>query len=107
MSLKRKHEENEIVSEPKKTKIHSIIKIKCDGIEFEFELEGDLNVKDHKVNGKGTCKYPSGDKYEGEIKDSKKHGKGIYKYTNGAEYQGDFKDDKRHGKGRMKYANGN
>ena len=83
-----------------------------------------------KKEGKGTCFYKNGDKYEGNFKDDKKEGKGTYMYNekgemyqgnftndypngmgkyffkNGDRYEGMFKDGKKHGEGTLIYSKG-
>ena len=48
-----------------------------------------------KLNGKGTMKFPNGEKYVGEFKDDKYHGVGTLFNANGSIIQqGIWADDK-------------
>ena len=47
----------------------------------------------------GPYKYPTGEKYVGQLKNGKRHGKGTQTYPHGYKYVGYWKDDKYHGKG--------
>lgn len=52
-------------------------------------------------NGKGTYKWPSGDKYIGEWVDSKFEGQGTYTFSNGDKYVGDWIEGEQNGHGVM------
>jgi hypothetical protein len=52
-------------------------------------------------NGKGTYKWPSGDKYVGEWVDSKFEGQGTYTFSNGDKYVGEWIEGERNGYGVM------
>ena len=64
-------------------------------------------VEGNITNGKGLCKYPNGDVYEGEWKDSKHHGFGIYRFNNGDIYIGQWNEGKRDGTGIYYYKSNN
>ena len=57
--------------------------------------------------GKGTCYWEDGDRYEGDYRHDNREGKGIYYYNNGDRYESDYRNDKREGKSIMYYNDGN
>ena len=56
--------------------------------------------------GKGTCYWEDGERYEGDYRHDNKEGKGIYYHNNGDRYDGYWRNDKREGKGIMYYNDG-
>ena len=62
------------------------------------EYEGELN-KQGKREGKGTCKFATGETYEGEFKDGKMHGKGRLALADGDVYEGTWKNGAKSGPG--------
>ena len=72
---------------------------------FEFgTYQGEL--KNNKIEGKGTFIYNDGYKYKGEFKNEKFEGKGILSYKNDIRYEGEFKNGIFEGKGKEYYENG-
>lgn len=64
-------------------------------------------VKDGKMNGKGTFTWDKGGAvYTGDFKNNDFHGKGNLSYGNGDNYVGDFRNMKREGFGKYMYKNG-
>lgn len=89
---------------------------------------GQLEIRDGKVNGRGTMvqpdgikfsgefrdgnpvngtvELPSGDKYFGELRNGKRSGTGTYVWASGNKFTGEFRDDKPFGPGDVTFANG-
>ena len=67
----------------------------CDGI-----------MKEGRLNGKGVCRSPEGEAYEGDFLDGKREGKGVYKWPDGRVHTGDYKNNQPNGKGVLKNADG-
>eukprot|EP01022_Parablepharisma_sp_SALTPOND_P017774 TRINITY_DN2890_c0_g1_i1.p3 TRINITY_DN2890_c0_g1~~TRINITY_DN2890_c0_g1_i1.p3 ORF type:complete len:233 (+),score=40.31 TRINITY_DN2890_c0_g1_i1:81-779(+) len=50
-----------------------------------------------KRNGKGVCKWPNGDEYDGDWKNDMFHGKGVFRSNDGRVYDGNWRDGKLEG----------
>lgn len=70
------------------------------GDRYEGQLRGGL------LNGWGVYYFRNGDRYEGNFRDDMKQGYGVLYFRNGDIYKGEFRDDQRHGKGTYIFANG-
>ncbi|KOO27242.1 morn repeat [Chrysochromulina tobinii] len=68
--------------------------------------EGELN-KDGKREGRGTCRFASGESYEGEWRHGKMDGRGCFKMLDGDMYGGTWKNGLKDGPGTYYYASGN
>ncbi len=64
-------------------------------------------TRDGLLNGKGTCAFPSGNRYEGELRNGKRQGRGVFTFANGTRCEGEFKDDLLNGKGTCIFPSGN
>ena len=62
--------------------------------------------KGGKQEGRGTFKFADGAVYEGKYKAGKMDGRGTYRMVDGSVYEGEFKADMMHGKGSFKWADG-
>lgn len=71
-----------------------------DGARYVGEL------RDGKLNGKGTYAWPDGAKYVGEFNDDKRHGQGSYTWPDGSKYVGEWRDNKPNGQGTHYSADG-
>jgi len=70
------------------------------GDRYEGQLSGGL------LDGWGVYYFRNGDRYEGSFREDMKQGYGVLYFQNGDIYKGEFLDDKRHGKGTYVFANG-
>jgi len=70
------------------------------GDRYEGQLRGGL------LDGWGVYYFRNGDRYEGNFREDMKQGYGVLYFQNGDTYKGEFLDDKRHGKGTYVFANG-
>ncbi len=70
------------------------------GDRYEGQLRGGL------LDGWGVYYFRNGDRYEGNFREDMKQGYGVLYFQNGDIYKGEFLDDKRHGKGTYVFANG-
>ena len=62
------------------------------------EYEGELN-KQGKREGKGTCKFATGETFEGEWRDGKMHGKGRLALADGDVFEGTWRNGAKSGPG--------
>jgi len=67
--------------------------------------EGD--IRQGKINGRGTYVMVYGMQYEGEWRDGSLNGSGIMTSKIGARYEGEWRNHKPHGKGTFRDSNGN
>jgi len=74
------------------------------GVEEVYEGE---KSKDGKREGRGICRIPGGDSYEGEWKNNKMDGHGCYRMADGDVYEGAWKHGLKDGPGTYYYASGN
>lgn len=74
---------------------------------YKHTYDDGTYVEGNITNGKGLCKYPNGDVYEGEWKDSNPHGFGIYRFKNGDIYIGEWNEGKKDGIGIYFYKSSN
>jgi hypothetical protein len=70
------------------------------GDRYEGQLRGGL------LDGWGVYYFRNGDRYEGNFREDMKQGYGVLYFRNGDIYKGEFLDDQRHGKGTYVFANG-
>ena len=64
-------------------------------------------VEGNCINGKGTFKWPNGDRYEGDWVNGQRTGQGKYFYNDGGGiYTGEWKNNNRHGEGTMIWNDG-
>lgn len=64
-------------------------------------------IKGNCINGKGTFKWPNGDRYEGDWVNGQRTGQGKYFYSSGGGvYTGEWKNNNRHGEGTMIWNDG-
>ena len=61
---------------------------------------------DGKSNGKGTCRFADGSRYEGDWKDHMMDGHGAYTYAGGGRYEGAWKANKKSGQGMLIFPDG-
>ena len=74
-----------------------------------FAYEGEYNDAG-QMEGRGTCRFVSGNVYEGEWKAGLKDGFGEFRWAaeeGGSIYIGEWSEGNMHGKGEYRYANGN
>jgi hypothetical protein len=57
------------------------------------------------INGTGTYRFPSGNKYSGQFKDRRRHGEGTAYFANGDEYAGTWRDNEK-ANGTYTFSNG-
>ncbi len=70
------------------------------GDRYEGQLRGGL------LDGWGVYYFRNGDRYEGNFREDRKQGYGVLYFLNGDTYKGEFLDDRRHGKGTYVFADG-
>jgi hypothetical protein len=46
------------------------------------------------LNGRGSCMFANGNRFEGEFRDGKRHGRGVAILANGIRIEGSWRNDK-------------
>lgn len=75
----------------------------CMGISVSAQVRC---VQGDCYNGRGTCTFPSGARYEGQFRGGQMHGMGTVYFPNGDLYSGDWFNQAREGRGRFTFASG-
>lgn len=63
-------------------------------------------VRNGEPHGRGTARYPNGDRYDGDFVDGKMQGRGVYTWPSGARYEGDWLAGQMHGQGTYRFRTG-
>ena len=71
---------------------------KKDLLSEKDEYEGEFNEKG-KREGKGVCRFTTGETFEGQFKDGKMHGKGRLALADGDVFEGTWKSGHKQGSG--------
>ncbi|MDK3155814.1 hypothetical protein QPK87_04375 [Kamptonema cortianum] len=61
------------------------------------------NLRSGLLNGKGSCLFPSGNRYEGEFKEGRRHGRGTLILKDGTRCEGEFREELLNGQGNLRF----